>query len=121
ASEPLSRVGGGARGRRRAPEARYELSCTTLVACGPLSPGASSNSTFAPSDSDLKPSPEIDVWWTKRSLSDPSGEMNPYPFESLNHFTVPVAIKTPPLPLDERVVGRRVADQYALVSSASVA
>jgi hypothetical protein len=28
--------------------------------------------------------------------------MNPYPFESLNHFTVPVAIKTPPLPSHER-------------------
>jgi len=26
--------------------------------------------------------------------------MKPYPFESLNHFTIPVAIKkTPPLPL----------------------
>jgi hypothetical protein len=33
------------------------------------------------------------LWWTNRSLPDPSGEMNPYPFESLNHFTVPVAIE----------------------------
>src|SRR5437764_11765653 len=28
--------------------------------------------------------------------------MNPYPFESLNHFTVPVAIQTPPPPRKER-------------------
>jgi hypothetical protein len=29
--------------------------------------------------------------------------MKPYPLESLNHFTVPVAIeKTPPLPIHER-------------------
>jgi hypothetical protein len=28
--------------------------------------------------------------------------MNPYPFASLNHFTVPVAIQTPPLTTKER-------------------
>jgi hypothetical protein len=28
--------------------------------------------------------------------------INPYPLASLNHLTVPVAIKTPPLPTHER-------------------
>src|SRR4051812_27012752 len=32
------------------------------------------------------------VWWTKRSFPPSSGVMNPKPFSSLNHFTVPVAI-----------------------------
>src|SRR5690349_10714404 len=47
----------------------------------------------------------MDVWCTKRSLPPSSGLMKPYPFESLNHFTVPVAMKTPPSPSRERVVG----------------
>src|SRR5437764_579458 len=84
------------RGERRAPQLLgHPSSWTTFVACGPFSPSAVSNSTFAPSGRDLNPSPEIALWWTKRSLPDPSsGEMNPYPFESLNHFTVPVAMNT---------------------------
>src|SRR5262249_16959551 len=60
---------------------------------GPFSPSAASNSTFAPSLSDLNPSPAIDVWCTNKSLPSSSGAMNPYPLESLNHLTVPVAIK----------------------------
>src|SRR5580765_2921163 len=32
------------------------------------------------------------LWWAKRSLPPSSGVMNPKPFESLNHFTVPVDI-----------------------------
>src|SRR3954470_7360567 len=32
------------------------------------------------------------VWCTNRSLPWSSGVMNPKPFSSLNHFTVPVAI-----------------------------
>src|SRR3954452_18532152 len=32
------------------------------------------------------------VWWTKRSLPDSSGVMNPKPFSSENHLTVPVAM-----------------------------
>jgi hypothetical protein len=30
------------------------------------------------------------LWWTKQSFAPSSGVMNPNPFESLNHFTVPV-------------------------------
>src|SRR5437764_13230038 len=38
--------------------------------------------------------------------------MNPYPFASLNHLTVPVAIeKTPPSTNSRTVDGRRCADQ----------
>src|ERR671936_1982524 len=37
----------------------------------------------------------IPVWWTKRSLPPSSGVMKPKPFESLNHFTVPVAMLFP--------------------------
>src|SRR5256714_15192561 len=38
--------------------------------------------------------------------------MNPYPFASLNHLTVPVAIeKTPPSTISRTVDGRRCADQ----------
>src|SRR5713101_5564061 len=33
------------------------------------------------------------VWWTNTSLPPPSGVMKPNPFESLNHFTLPVAIR----------------------------
>jgi len=40
----------------------------------------------------LKPSPAIALWCTNRSLPPSSGVIKPYPFESLNHFTVPVAI-----------------------------
>src|SRR5262245_16598165 len=34
----------------------------------------------------------MELWWAKRSLPPSSGVMNPKPFESLNHFTVPVAM-----------------------------
>src|SRR5689334_18463384 len=34
----------------------------------------------------------IAVWWQKTSSPPPSCVMNPNPFASLNHFTVPVAI-----------------------------
>src|SRR3979409_2155353 len=75
----------------------------TFFASGPFAPSAPSNSTFAPSASDLKPSPAIALWWTNRSLPPASGVMKPYPFASLNHLTVPVAIYvTPPLPYPER-------------------
>src|SRR5688572_14211656 len=39
------------------------------------------------------------LWWAKRSLPPSSGVMNPKPLESLNHFTVPVAIVIPFLSL----------------------
>src|SRR5581483_8291479 len=68
----------------------------TFVAWGPFCPSVASNSTFAPSARDLKPSPEMPVWWTNRSFDPSSGVMKPYPFSSLNHFTVPVAMNSPP-------------------------
>src|SRR4051812_9214286 len=46
------------------------------------------------------------VWCTKRSLPASSGVMNPKPFSSLNHFTVPVAMCS--LPGD--VCGRNAGD-----------
>src|SRR5581483_1622636 len=71
---------------------RYEEITTTFSACGPLSPSRASNSTFAPSGSDLKPLPAMPLKWTKRSFVPSSGVMKPYPFASLNHLTVPVAM-----------------------------
>src|SRR5438552_18656071 len=49
-----------------------------------------------------------------RSFPPSSGVMNPYPFESLNHLTVPDAIKTPPLPTHERAGKRTCATELAL-------
>src|SRR5919204_5234482 len=66
---------------------------TTLFASGPFAPSIESNCTLAPSASDLNPSPTIDEWWTNTSLPPSAGVMKPYPFASLNHFTVPVAIQ----------------------------
>src|SRR5919206_4709311 len=68
----------------------------TLVAWGPLGDSPSSYSTFAPSVSVRKPSPLIPEKWTNASFPPSSGVMNPKPFSSLNHFTTPVAIPTPP-------------------------
>src|SRR5215208_3725394 len=65
----------------------------TLVACGPLPDSPSSYSTFAPSASVRKPSPEIPEKCTNASFPPSSGVMNPKPFSSLNHFTTPVAIQ----------------------------
>src|SRR5829696_8799834 len=64
----------------------------TFAALGPLGPCCASYSTFAPSGSDLKPSPAMPEWCTNRSLLWSSGVMKPKPFSSLNHFTVPVAM-----------------------------
>src|SRR5204862_1523201 len=61
-------------------------------AAGPFWPCVGSNSTFWPSLRDLKPPIWISVWWAKRSLPPSSGVMNPKPFASLNHLTVPVAM-----------------------------
>src|SRR5260221_7623559 len=66
-------------------------------AAGPFGPCVGSYSTFWPSLSDLNPDIWISVWWAKRSLPPSSGAMNPKPFESLNHLTVPVAIALPSL------------------------
>src|SRR5690348_3479001 len=46
--------------------------------------------------------------------------MKPYPLVSLNHLTVPVAMKTPPLPLMERAGETRTRNRYSLVYAGSV-
>src|SRR5206468_2473865 len=79
-----------------------------------FAPSTASNCTFAPSASDLKPSPTIDEWWTNTSLPPSAGVMNPYPFASLNHLTVPVAIQTPPPPRKNGQGKRTVRNQYSL-------
>src|SRR5215211_7086171 len=97
-------------GRRRAAPARgrgprrpiYCAICATLVASGPLAPWRSSYSTRAPSARVLKPSATMFEWCTKRSFEPSSGVMKPYPLLSLNHLTVPLSIKTPPLHFHER-------------------
>src|SRR3989338_7030739 len=87
---------GGGAGTRR-------YSFETLVAWGPFGPWLTSNSTDCPSRSDLKPSPWMAVWRTKRSFDPSSGARNPDPFWSLNHFTVPFAMLTHPLPRGGRM------------------
>src|SRR5205814_6827755 len=61
-----------------------------FAACRPLGPRVTSNSTPSPTARVLKASPWIAEKWTNTS-SPPSWEMNPKPFASLNHFTVPLA------------------------------
>src|SRR5581483_8923518 len=90
---------------------------TTLFASGPFVPSTASNCTCAPSASDLKPSPAIDEWWTNTSFPPSAGVMNPYPFASLNHFTVPVAIQTPPPPRKNGQRKRTPRNRYSLVSA----
>src|SRR5919198_2088402 len=63
-----------------------------LLACLPFGPVVTSNDTFWPSLSVLKPCILIAEKCAKRSSPPPSGVMKPKPFASLNHFTVPVAI-----------------------------
>src|SRR5437588_3293070 len=83
------------RGRKRPRDVRslYYEAIETFLASGPFAPSASSNSTFAPSARDLWPSPLMELKWTNTSLPPASGVMKPYPFASLNHLTVPVAIE----------------------------
>src|SRR6185503_17734392 len=68
-----------------------------LLACFlPLLPAVISKLTFCPSFSVLNPGMLIAEKCAKRSSPPPSGVMNPKPFASLNHFTVPVAISNFP-------------------------
>src|SRR6266545_1182749 len=64
----------------------------TFAAWRPFGPFVTSNSTFWPSARVRKPCAWMAVWWQKTSSPPPSCVMNPKPFASLNHFTVPVAI-----------------------------
>src|SRR5579872_4252929 len=89
----------------------------TDVACGPLGPSSVSNSTFAPSGSDLNPSPPIALKCTNTSLPPSAGVMNPNPLASLNHFTVPVAIEnTSPRQLKNGQRKRTARNRHSLDS-----
>lgn len=63
-----------------------------LEACLPFGPVVISKETRWFSFRDLKPSALMAEKWAKTSSPPSSGVMNPKPLESLNHFTVPVAI-----------------------------
>src|SRR6266536_2470106 len=75
-----------------------------LLACFPLGPWVTSKLTFWPSFNDLKPCMLIAEKCANRSSPPSSGVMNPYPFASLNHLTVPVAIVLLPSRMNERVL-----------------
>src|SRR6185369_1100655 len=75
-----------------------------LLACFPLGPVVTSKLTFCPSLSDLNPCMLIAEKCANRSSPPSSGVMNPYPFASLNHLTVPVAIVLLPSRMNERVL-----------------
>jgi hypothetical protein len=62
----------------------------TLVACGPLRPCPTSNSTSWPSRSDLNPSDWMFEKCTNKSSPPSSGVMKPNPFFASNHFTLPL-------------------------------
>src|SRR5919205_228527 len=64
-------------------------------ACLPLGPCVTSKETFWPSLSVLNPPIWIAEKCANRSSLPSSGVIKPYPFASLNHFTVPVAIPHP--------------------------
>src|SRR5512145_2565375 len=67
-----------------------------LLACLPFGPWVTSKLTFWPSFRVLKPCIWIAEKCANRSSPPSSGVMNPYPFASLNHLTVPVAIQLVP-------------------------
>src|SRR4029079_9206312 len=98
----------------------------TSAACGPFCPWSISNSTRSPSASDLNPLPWMALKWTKTS-GPPSRDKNPYPFASLNHFTVPVIRAIERTSYGEAVIVEpasrtavlRQADAIALASQAS--
>src|SRR5215469_577167 len=66
-------------------------------ACLPLGPCTTSKLTFWPSLRVLNPFIWIAEKCANRSSPPSSGVMNPKPFASLNHLTVPVAIPTSPV------------------------
>src|ERR1700736_6025958 len=78
-----------------------------LPACLPFGPVVTSNETFCPSLSALKPCMLIAEKCANRSLPPPSGVIKQKPFASLNHFTVPFAIGNS---LGTRTPGRLPAD-----------
>src|ERR1700761_7292182 len=66
-------------------------------ACLPLGPCTTSKLTFWPSLRVLNPFIWIAEKCANRSSPPSSGVMNPKPFASLNHLTVPVDIPTSPV------------------------
>src|SRR5215510_14289901 len=78
------------------PPARGGQTVWMLLACLPFGPVVTSNETFWPSLSVLKPGMLIAEKCANRSSPPPSGVMKPKPLASLNHFTVPVAISVIP-------------------------
>src|SRR5688572_13244635 len=85
----LSPIARGALAGAAAPTFPAGLSRLTLLADRPLGPSTSSYSTASPSLSDRNPSPSITLKWTNTSF--PLGlRMNPKPFFTSNHLTVPV-------------------------------
>src|SRR5258706_15857133 len=63
-----------------------------LEACLPLGPVTTSKLTFWPSFKVLNPFIWIAEKCANKSSPPSSGVMNPKPFASLNHLTIPVAI-----------------------------
>ena len=76
----------------------YYSTRVTFVACIPLGPSTMSNWTCWPSLRVRNPSILMEEWWTKMSPPPPSRSMKPYPFLSLNHFTLPIGIHSPSFP-----------------------
>src|SRR6267378_2257025 len=102
-------------------ESLYYEASETFLASGPFAPSASSNSTFAPSARDLWPSPLMELKWTNTSLPPASGVMKPYPFASLNHLTVPVAIEKHLLYQVRTGSGGAMRNRYSLMYTRTVA
>src|SRR5690606_18514481 len=67
---------------------------TTLFRSFPLRSLASSKLTRCPSERVLSPARSTADMWTNTSLPPPSGWMKPNPLVALNHFTVPVGMKS---------------------------
>jgi len=65
----------------------------TFAACGPWGLAAARTPPSRPRRGCGSPPPGWRYGGTNTSLPPPSGVMNPKPFASLNHFTVPVAIR----------------------------
>ena len=74
------------------PPQRGRQAAWMLDACLPFGPWVTSKLTFWPSFRVLKPGMLIAEKCANRSSPPSSGVMNPNPFASLNHLTVPVAI-----------------------------
>jgi hypothetical protein len=67
-----------------------QVALFTFLASGPRSLSSTSKMTMSPSDRVLNPVMSMAEKWTKTSRPSFS-LMKPYPFLSLNHFTVPFA------------------------------